>query len=72
MKKFLIPTAVILIVVGFGLGGVGSYIYFSAGQNCAEMIERAENLNRTATAAAGTAEDERLKKDAEYARQGAV
>ncbi len=72
MKKFLMAAAVILLVAGFGLGGVGSYIYFSAGQNCAEMIERAENSNRTAVAAKRTAEDERLKKDAEYARQGAV
>lgn len=69
MKKFLTAAAAILFVAGFGLGGIGSYIYFSSSQECAQAIRRAEDKTRTAAAAQATAE---MKKDAEYARQGAV
>ena len=72
MKKILILTAAVLLVAGFGLGAIGSYIYISASRDCSQMIARAEDKNRTAVAAAGTAQAAELKKDAEYARKGAV
>lgn len=72
MKKILILAAVVLLVAGAGLGTIGSYIYISASHDCREMIARAENKNRTAAAAPGTAQADELKKDADYARKGAV
>lgn len=72
MKKILMLTAIVLFVAGFGLGGVGSYIYFSARQDCNEMVARAEDKSKTAIAATGTAQEAELKKDADYARQGAM
>ena len=72
MKKILMLAAVILLVAGFGFGGVGSYIYFSGHQDCSEMLVRAEDKARTAVAGAGTAQADELKKDADYARKGAV
>lgn len=68
MKKILMLLSAIMFVFALGLGGVGSYIYFSARQDCAQMIVRAEDKTRTAA----TAQSEELKKDAEYARKGAV
>ena len=72
MKKILMLTAAILLVAGFGLGGVGSYIYFSARQDCAEMVVRAKDKAETAFAATGTAQETGLKKEADDARKGAM
>lgn len=69
MKKILILAAAMLFVAGLGLGGIGTYIYFSSRHDCAQAIARAEDITRTAAAAQAAAE---LKKDAEYARKGAV
>lgn len=69
MKKVLMLAAVMLFVAGLGIGGVGFYIYISSRQDCAQAIARAEDITRTATTTTATAEQ---KKDAEYARKGAV
>ena len=72
MKTFLMLTAAILLFTSLGLGGVGSYIYFSARQDCAEMVVRAKDKAQTAIAATGTAQETSLKKDADDARKGAM
>lgn len=69
MKKILISAAAMLFVAGFGIGGIGAYIYVSSRQDCAQAVARAEDISRTGAAATATAEQ---KKDAEYARKGAV
>ena len=67
MKKISMTAALILFVVALAIGGIGSYIYLSSRQDCARAIARAEEITRTATA-----RSDESKKDAEYARRGAV
>lgn len=69
MKKILLIAAVILLLAGHGLGGLSAYIYISSQQDCADAVERSVAMERTAVAAAGSADG--TERDADYARSGA-
>lgn len=72
MKKILITTAAILLVAGLGLGAVCVYQYFRLHQECAQMAARADDTDRAAIAATGTAQAATSKKAADDARKGAM
>lgn len=71
MKKAAMLAAVVLLLAGLGLGGVSAYIYISSQQDCADAVERSVATERTAAAAAGSADAAERRKDADYARSGA-